>query len=262
MEYKTILLEKKERIGVITLNRPEVSNAFADESWGELAAALADCTADDGVGCILFTGAGKNFCAGGDIKKFRAMLDAGQTLDAEALMEGARAMAALRRCPKPTVAMVNGAASGAGASLAFACDFRVVTPRSRFAMAFIRMGLSTDSGGLYFLQKLAGTARATELLLTGQPVSGEEAHRIGLASQLAEDEALEREAFALAGRLAASPLAAIARQKTLINETFYSDLDAYLAREAALMAECFGTEDFREAVAAFLEKRTPVFAGK
>jgi 2-(1,2-epoxy-1,2-dihydrophenyl)acetyl-CoA isomerase len=170
--------------------------------------------------------------------------------------------ASVRECPKPVIAMINGAAAGAGCSLALACDFRVMTPKSKLVRACVKMGLSGDTGGWSYLQRLAGVAKATQLMMSGDAVAGEEALRLGLATILAEEDKLREEAYALAGKLAALPTFAIARQKKLIYETFYADLAAYSQREADYMVECSHTADFAEAVDAFLEKRAPQFSGK
>jgi 2-(1,2-epoxy-1,2-dihydrophenyl)acetyl-CoA isomerase len=260
--YETILYEIKEQTAAITLNRPEVGNAFAKESYIEVRAALLEASKDENVRAVVLTGAGKHFSAGGDINRFKRLIESGEYIQTDNVAAAGKMAQAVKECEKPVIAMVNGAAAGAGCSLALACDFRVLTPRSKLVMSFIKMGLSGDTGGLYYLQRLAGAAKAAELMMTGDVVGGEEAFRLGLATVLAEEGELENAAYALAGRLALAPTLAIARQKRLMYETFYSDLAAYSEKEAAYMVECSHSADFAEAVDAFLEKRTPVFTGR
>ena len=260
--YNTITFETGRNIATITLNRPEAGNAFILESYGEVRDAFNAAGADDEVRAVVLTGAGKHFSAGGDIGRFKRLIEAGEYLQKENIAAAGRMAASVRECPKPVVAMVNGAAAGAGCSLALACDFRVMTPKSKLVMSFIKMGLSGDTGGMYYLQKLVGVAKTTELMMTGDAVPGEEALRLGLATVLAGEDGLKEETYALAERLAASPTYAIACQKQLIHEAFYADLAAYSEKESALMAQCSRTGDFAEAVDAFLGKRPPRFCGK
>jgi 2-(1,2-epoxy-1,2-dihydrophenyl)acetyl-CoA isomerase len=259
-----ILLEVKNKVATLTLNRPEQGNAFARESYGEVINALQELGRDDSVGSIVVTGAGKNFSAGGDIKRFKMMIDTKEYLQAESiLLAGAMAME-VRKCPKPVVAMINGAAAGAGAGLALACDFRFATAKSKIILAFINMGLAGDTGSLYALTRLIGTGKAIEIMALGDPVGGEEAYRLNLVTKLCEPEKLEEETLAFAQRLANKPTFALSRQKRLLLETFYSEeaMTAYHKRESVYMAECSRSADFAEAVNAFLEKRAAVFQGK
>lgn len=257
----TYVLE--DGIATITINRPEFSNALSKDLYGELKDYFEQCGEDDTVRAVVLTGAGKHFSAGGDIKRFKRLIETEEYLREDNVSQAGAMGAAIRRCPKPTIAMVNGTAAGAGCSIALACDFRVVSPSSRFVMAFIKMGLSGDTGGIFYLTKLVGVGKATEMLMLGTPVDGKEALRLGLASRMAEhDDALQAEAHRLAAKLAASPLQAIQRQKALINTFFYQELEAFTRQEVAYMVECSQTEDFKEAVYAFLEKRPPNFRGQ
>lgn len=261
--YTEITLRLEGKAAVITLNRPQVGNAFSLESYTQITSAVEELARDERVGAIVLTGAGKHFSAGGDINRFKMLIETKAYLDPRNVAAAGRMAATVRRCPKPVIAMVNGVAAGAGCSLALACDFRVVSPKSKFVMAFINMGLSGDTGGMYYLQKLVGTGRTVEMMMTGEPVAGEEAVRIGLASRLAPSpEELEACTMELAQKLAAKPLFAIGRQKQLMNETFYADLEAYTEHEVDYMTACSRSCDFAEAVYAFLEKRTPSFIGK
>jgi 2-(1,2-epoxy-1,2-dihydrophenyl)acetyl-CoA isomerase len=269
MEYQYIRFEVSERVATITFNRPEVGNAFflgedgAQDTPAEVADAVSRCAGDDSIGALVLTGSGKHFCAGGDINRFKRLIESGKYLELPNIRRVGDMAQIIRRCPKPVIAMVNGAAAGAGCSVALACDFRVMSPKSKLVMAFINMGLSGDTGGLYYLHRVAGVSLATEMMMTGRAVSGEEAFRRGIATLLAEGEdSLAETTRGFAVKLSNSPLAAIARQKELINRFFYTDIEEYLPLEGQAMMECSHTDDFKEAVYAFLEKRPPVFTGK
>ena len=260
--YETILYQVEHNIATLTLNRPEVGNAFAKESYAEVREALERASEDPAVRVVVITGAGKHFSAGGDIHRFKHLITTGVYLQRENVMAAGRMAARIKTCNKPVIAMVNGAAAGAGCSLALACDFRVLTPKSKLVMSFVKMGLSGDTGGMYYLERLVGVARATELMMTGAPVSGTRALELGLANRLAGEGSLAEETYALARELACAPTFALARQKQLIMETFYADLKEYAEHEAAYMVDCSHTKDFAEAVDAFLEKRPPEFTGE
>ena len=260
--FECLLCDLRDGIATITLNRPETGNAFAKEAYGEVRAAFETLSGDSSVRAVVLTGAGKHFSTGGDIKRFKNLIASGEFIQAENVIAAGRMSAAVKKCSKPVVAMINGVAAGAGCALALACDFRIVTPKSKLVMAFVKMGLSGDTGGLYYLQRLAGAAVAAEMMMTGMPVSGERAVVLGLATRLVpEEDRLAEETYAFARELAELPSFAIARQKQLTYETFFRDLEEYTRREAAYMAECSRTSDFAEAVDAFLEKRPPHFKG-
>ena len=260
--YTTILYEVKNNIGFITLNRPEVGNAMIPDSYREIKDALVRAGADEGVRSILITGTGRFFSAGGDIKRFKSLIQSEDFIKEENILAAGQMAIAAKKCPKPIVAQVNGAAAGAGCCLALACDFRVMDPKSKLSMAFIKLGLSGDTGALYHLEKLVGVAKATQMMMTGDPISAEEAYSLGLTTILADEGKLADESLKLAEKLAASPGFAIARQKELIYEYFYGDFESYLQKEAKFMAESSRTQDFSIAVDAFLEKRQAEFVGK
>ena len=261
--YETLLLEKNNGIATITFNRPEAGNAFDMTSYNDLYNAIQECGADDEVRVVILTGAGKHFSAGGDIKEFKALIEKGTGLDAKDVATAGDTAEAIRRCPKPVIAMINGAAVGAGCSIALACEFRVMSPKSMMTMAFVNMGFSGDTGAIYYLTKLAGVAKATEMMALGEPLFAPEALRLGLVTKVSEsEETLADTAIALAKKLIAKPGRAIALQKRLFFEFFYRDLPQFSIREGDYMHECSLTEDHVEAVNAFLEKRKPVFKGK
>jgi len=260
--YEVILCDVKDRVGTLTFNRPDVGNAFAPETYREVKHALYAFAQDDNVGCIVLTGAGKFFAAGGDIKRFKRQLEAKEYLSEENVLSAGDMALAVRRCPKPVVAMINGAAAGAGASLALACDFRIVTASTRLVLGFINLGLPGDSGAMSSLIHLVGTAKTMEILITGTAVGGEEAMRLGLATKLAEEGKLAEVTYEFARYLAARPLQAIKYQKATLLEFYYAHLRDLHQREADYMVACSKTKDFEEAVNAFLEKRPAQFIGK
>lgn len=262
MEYKQILFDVKDKIATITLNRPQFGNALARESYGEICHAVMTGERDDAVRAIVIRSTGKHFSAGGDIQRFKTLIDTKEYLSEDGIMYAGRMTSAIRRCEKPVIAMVQGIATGAGCSIAVACDFRVATPSSKFIMGFVRLGLTGDTGSMYFLYKLLGVAKASEMLMLGDPIGGEEAYRLGMVTKLADEDQLEAETYALARRLAESPTQSLRLQKRALMEFFYQDLDAYSVREAQYLAQTSRTDDFAEAVNAFIEKRPPVFSGK
>ena len=176
-------------------------------------------------------------------------------------LSGAAAYA-IRTCSKPVVARINGAAAGAGSALAFACDFRVVTERSKLVGAFVKMGFCGDTGGFYYLSRLIGTAKATEFYMLGKPITGKEAYELGIANRLVSEEELDSATDELARALANSPTKAIEQQKRMMNRLFYADIPILTEMEREGMQICEQTEDHREAVMAFLEKRSPAFTGR
>ena len=260
--FEYIILDVKDRVATISFNRPDVGNAFAKESYSEIKDALELCAKDREVGAIILTGTGKHFSAGGDIRRFKGLIESGEYIPAESILRAGAMAKAVRDCPKPVIAKINGAAAGAGCSLALACDFRFVTPKSKMIMSFIKLGLSGDTGAMYYLQRLVGTAKTLEIMMLGDAIGGEDAVSCGLATRCVAEETFDRETTAFAQRLANGPLAAYAKQKELMMKYFYGELSDYYDDEAAFMASCSRTADFSEAVDAFLEKRSPVFRGE
>jgi len=262
MAYATILFERCEGYASITLNRPERLNAFTAEMHGELAAALDEVEADASCRALLLTGAGRGFCAGQDLSQRKsgpdeAPRDLGETLDRfyNPLIRRLRAL------PLPVIAAVNGVAAGAGANLALACDIVLAARSASFIQAFCRLGLVPDSGGSYFLPRLVGEARARALALLGEPVSAEAAQEMGMIWKCVEDDRLSEEASALARRLATQPTKGLALIKQALNASSSNDLARQLDLERDLQRIAGRTEDYREGVSAFLEKRKPQFKG-
>ncbi|TML62108.1 MAG: hypothetical protein E6G22_08705 [Actinobacteria bacterium] len=242
----------------ITLNRPEVLNAFDAAMHRALQAAFKEARADD-VRAVVVTGAGRGFCVGQDLTEFRESAgDIGERLRSTYHPT----ILGLRSLDKPVVAAVNGAAAGAGLSLALACDLRLAADSATFVPAFINIGLVPDSGGSFFAARLLGYARALEWLASGRRLTAAEAHAWGLVSEVVEADALAERAAALAAELAALPTRGIALTKRLLEHAQTATLEEQLEREAQLQAAATRTEDFREGVAAFLEKRPPQFEGR
>ncbi|HEU4759362.1 MAG TPA: enoyl-CoA hydratase [Dehalococcoidia bacterium] len=260
-----VLLETAERVAIVTLNRPEKLNAFDYEMAEKLLTALEQAAADPQVRCVVLTGAGRGFCAGGDIS---AMAAGGAALGGEAMDPIARlrheeeVSRLLHEMPKPTVAMVNGAAAGAGLSIALACDIRIAAESARFGTAFARVGFSGDFGGTWMLQRLVGPAKARELYFTADLIDAREAERIGLVNRTVPDDRLRQETIALAKKIADGPPIALARMKQNLNLGLTSDFGALLDAEAEGQIMTGLTQDHQNAVRAFLEKRPPLFEGR
>jgi 2-(1,2-epoxy-1,2-dihydrophenyl)acetyl-CoA isomerase len=240
----------------ITLNRPEVLNAFDDAMHAGLRAALEEAR-DDLVRAVVITGAGRGFCVGQDVSAFTSRADLGDLLRRTYHPN----ILALRGLNKPVIAAVNGAAAGAGLSLAMACDVRIASRAAVFVPAFINIGLVPDSGGSHFLTRILGPARALEWMSSGRRLNAEEALAWGLVSELVEAEALEARAAELAAALASLPTAAIGLHKRLFDAAPLHTLEEQLELEAGLQAAAAATADFAEGVAAFRERRPPSFRG-
>ncbi len=261
-----LLHRLENRVAVITLNRPERLNAMTKGMMQRLVSLLAECAVDDTVGCVVLTGAGRAFCAGGDVRVQAGTAASGVTETPErrtdllrASMEASRL---LHEMPKPTIAMLNGVAAGAGLSLALACDLRIAGHSARMTTAFTKVGLSGDYGGTWFLTQLVGTARARELYFTSDVLEASRIEALGLANRVVPDEELERETMALAAKLGNGPSVALRYMKRNLNVAEHGDLAAGLDSEAFGMLRCRASEDHKEASQAFVEKRPPVFKGR
>jgi 2-(1,2-epoxy-1,2-dihydrophenyl)acetyl-CoA isomerase len=245
-------------VQTITLNRPEVLNAFNGPLHEALAAALKEARSEE-VRAVVITGAGRGFCVGQDLTEFReAPDDIGDRLRG-GYHPNVRAIRALE---KPVLAAVNGAAAGAGLSLACACDIRIAAESALFIPAFISIGLVPDSGGTFFVHRLLGYARAFEWLTSGRRLPASEALAWGLVSEVVEDDRLPARAAELAAELAAMPTLAVGMTKRLLDHAETASLEEQLEREAQLQTAATRSEDFREGVAAFLEKREARFSGR
>ena len=258
-----LLCRIEQRVALVTLNRPEARNALTMEMKQALVRTLPELGRDPEVGCVLLTGAGGGFCAGGDTK---GMQREGRPPSVEDRVRQLRwehsIPATLHRMDKPTIAALPGPAAGAGFSLALACDLRIAAESAFVTTSYARLGLSGDYGGSWFLTRLVGTARARELFFTGDRLSARECERLGLVNRVVPDAELEKEAWELAHRIAAGPPIALRFMKDNLNRALTQDLGACLDLEAERMVLGAQTEDYLEAVRAFAEKRPPVFRGR
>jgi 2-(1,2-epoxy-1,2-dihydrophenyl)acetyl-CoA isomerase len=259
MDFKTIELQFNKDVAHLMLNRPEALNALNVEMARELIAAFDGIDAEK-ARCVLVTGRGRAFCAGGDLKAMAASVGTNDFFG-EPLEIIHRAISVLANSPRVVMAAVNGFASGAGMSLALACDLRIAGEGARFNQAFVRVGAVPDSGATYHLPRIVGWAKAAELMLTGDVVDAREAERLGIVSRVVADSELERAATEWAERIAAGPTASQARIKQLLRSSVTATLEEQLAHEAKMQREIGQTQDFAEGVAAFVEKRQPNFKG-
>ena len=264
MTYECLLYEVKDGIATLTLNRPDRLNALGGTLREDLHDAVTRASADPEVRVMVVTGAGKGFCSGGDVK---AMNEANEGRRTRPLMEKVapgrdRTLLAMRDAPQPMIAAVNGAAAGAGMNLALACDIRIASTAAKFSQAFVRRGLHPDWGGTYFLPRAVGMAKACELIFTGEVIDAPEALRLGLVSKLVAPEELMPTAYELARKIAAGPPIAVRLAKRAIHRNAESDLRSALEFETFAQNVCSETEDAREGIRAFVEKRSPVFRGR
>jgi 2-(1,2-epoxy-1,2-dihydrophenyl)acetyl-CoA isomerase len=264
MTYKCLLYEVKDGVATLTLNRPERLNALGDTLREDLHDAVDRASEDPEVRVMVVTGAGKGFCSGGDVK---AMSERKESGGGRPMMEKVapgrdRTVLALRDAPKPIIAAVNGAAAGAGMNLALACDMRLASTAAKFAQAFVRRGLHPDWGGTYFLPRVVGTAKAAELIFTGDVIDAQEALRLGIVSAVHAPEELMPAALALARKIADGPPIAIRLAKRAIYHNLDCDLRQALEFETFAQNICYETDDAAEGIKAFVEKRAPSFRGK
>jgi len=251
-----VLYEVKDRVAVITLNTPEKMNALSNAMTDGLLAALEQAKNDTTVKAIVLTGAGRAFCAGGDVGAFADL-----TIESSvAMMQTSKnAVKAFRDMPKPIIAAVNGFAVGAGFSLALLCDLVIASEKAKFGMAFVNMGLIPDMGALYALPKIVGVQKAKELALTGKNISAQEAKDLGIVGAVVPAEELDAAAMELAGQLSRQPGFAMSMIKKLLNQSADLSQADLMESEAVTQAMCLLSEDSKEAVDAFLNKRKPNF---
>jgi len=248
-------------VATITLNRPDALNALTVEMKVALREAFDRAAEDNDVRAVVLTGAGRGFCVGQDLREHADSLAAGDTALNTVTDHYNPIVHAITELPKPVIAAVNGAAAGAGASLAFACDFRLAAEKASFLMAFARVGLGPDTGASWTLQRLVGYGRAMAMLMLAEPVSAEQALEMGLVNAVVPGDTLANAAAELAAKLAAGPTVAYGGIKRALLTAAHSDLATALAMEADVQAQCGQTADHRNATEAFLAKQNPVFTG-
>lgn len=256
---EAVLFSVENHVATITLNRPKSLNSMNDKLIDGLHEALDMAEQDEEIRCVVLTGSGKAFCAGGDLPFLEALPDAGARR-AFIIKVGAIAKR-ITNIDKPFIAMVNGVAAGAGVNLMLACDLVYAADTARFAQSFAKVGLIPDCGGLYFLPKAVGVHRAKELMFTADLIDAAAAERFGMLNHVCTAEELPKEVYKMAARLAESAPLSLALIKKYVNNTAMS-LDDVLDTEAVAQTLCMATEDCREGIAAFKEKRAPRFTGK
>jgi 2-(1,2-epoxy-1,2-dihydrophenyl)acetyl-CoA isomerase len=258
MSEPLVLIETTAAVRKLTLNRPASLNSFTSAMHRELRAALDAAASDAGVRCLVITGAGRGFCAGQDLNDPEVGTNVGQ------VVERIYKPLALRiaSMPVPVIAMVNGVAAGAGANFALGCDLVIAARSASFIQAFSKIGLIPDCGGTWLLPRLVGRGRAIGLAMTGDKLSAEAAERMGLIWSVVDDAALQDQTMALAQRLAAMPVKALAATRRTIDESIMLDYASALSLEARVQNEMGAQADFREGVAAFLEKRAAKFSDR
>jgi len=259
MTYECLLYDVQDGVATITLNRPDVFNAFNDQQSYDLQDALKQVARDESVRVVVLTGAGKAFCSGQDLK---AIASASKRDLSESLEKRYNPIIrAMRSLPKPIICKLNGVAAGAGCSLALACDMVVASTAASMVEVFVNVGLVLDSGSSFFLPRVVGSLKAFELSTLGSKVSAEEALQLGMVNRVVAPEELDAAVAELAARYAAGPTKAIGLMKKMLNKSFNSTLDEMLDYEAHCQKIAGNSEDYKEGVAAFNEKRKPQFKG-
>jgi len=274
MDFKNLIFKKQDVIATVTLNRPERLNALSQPLMNELAAAARQIAGDDEIRVLVLTGAGRAFCAGGDFKfsdvrEGKATAEGAENMDYSYARQGhllggmQGVILAIRKLEIPTIAMVNGPAVGAGFDLALSCDMRVGSDKARFMVALTRMGLNPGAtGGTWMLPRIIGAARALEMYYTADFCEADEAYRIGILNRLVPAAELEKATMALARKLAQGPPISYRLAKLQTYKSFEVDFETALALGNACENICLITEDHKEGIKAFAEKRQPVFKGK
>jgi enoyl-CoA hydratase/carnithine racemase len=263
MSYEHIDVTEDSGITTIMLNRPEKLNALAGHMRRDLAEALEHAGSDRTVHVVVITGAGRAFCAGGDLRATAELIEEKDADEFSRLLGSARrVITAIRQMTKPVIASVGGPASGAGFNLALACDLRIASTDASFSQSFVKVGLHPDWGGTYFLPRLVTPNKACELFFLGETIDANEALRLGIINYLVEPAELETETRKLAERLRAAPAISVAAAKQAVYMSQSAEMEDMLRFETEAQLRCFESEDGREGVRAFLQKREPKFTGR
>ncbi len=263
MNWEFVLFNKEEGIGTITLNRPEAMNALGGGMRQEILAALETAVGDPEVKVIVITGAGKAFCAGGDVKEFvSGTTRAEATLRVDQRPTRDKAVLLIQSTGKPVIASVNGVAAGGGCNLALACDMRIASDRARFGQTFVRRGVLPDWGGMWLMPRLVGYAKAAELIFSGEVIDAQEALRIGLVNKVVPHDELPQATREFARKFMKSAPIPVALAKKALQNYSRIELEQALDYERLAQATCWNTEDREEGMKSFVEKREPVFKGK
>lgn len=260
-QYETLLVEVKDGVGWITLNRPDAFNALDLKMTGELCAVARSFATDPAIRTVVLTGAGKAFCGGGNVKEMAKFIDDGSIVDfmQELTLRLHIFISEIVRMPKPVIAAVNGTAAGAGFSMSMACDLTLAAKSARFVMAYTNIALVPDGSSTYFLPRLVGCKKAMELILLNNVLSADDAAGLGIVNRVLPDESFAEEVEALAEKLAAGPTGAYGDVKFLLQRGISESLETQMENERQMIAKNAAGPDFREGVAAFVEKRAPRF---
>lgn len=263
MSEDLIKVAEDSGIVTITLNRPDRLNAFVGHMRRDLAETLEEAGSDPNVRVIIITGAGRAFCAGGDVNFMAELLERNDTEEFARLLGAARrVILGIRQMTKPVIASINGPASGAGFNLALGCDLRIASSDATFSQSFVKIGFHPDWGGTYFLPRMVASNLACEMFFLGDPITAEDAFRLGLLNRVVAPDQLEAETRKLAERLRESAAVSIAAAKHAVYAAEHDSLERMLQYEVEAQLRCFDSEDAREGVRAFLEKRPPTFTGR
>lgn len=261
--FETVDYQINQNVAVVAMNRPEALNALSLQLTNDLRSAIEKAV-EDKARAVILTGRGRAFCAGGDLREMHQMWQKEGRIEAfmeEPLEALHKVISLIRETPIPFLAAVNGVCAGAGTNFALACDLIFASEDAIFNEAFIKIGLSPDCGGSFFLPRVIGNKLAAEMFMTGTSISAERAKEVGMINRVVPLEMLEQESTVMARKLALAPTAVIGRIKKMLNATFSNDLDEQLHLEHQLQIESGKGNDFKEGVAAFFEKRPPEFTG-
>lgn len=259
MEYKNVILEKEGKLALLTINRPKALNALNSETVMEIDSAIDEIAADDAVLAVIITGAGKSFVAGADITQMKDF----NTLEGRKFSRlGNKVFRKLENLEKPVIAAVNGFALGGGCELSLACDIRIASSKAKFGQPEVGLGITPGFGGTQRLARVVGPGMAKELIYTAKMIKADEALRIGLVNSVFEPEKLLEEAKKLANTIASNAPVAVRMSKAAINRGIQCDIDTAVAYESEAFGECFSTEDQKEGMTAFVEKREKNFKNK